>query len=124
MAENTVLIVDDDEAIVRLIRRVLEKGGYQVLSALNGAEALLLCDEHKGDIQVVLLDVIMPGLKGDDFEVYFKSKHPEAKVIFMSGYSEEILAAHKLTGSEENFLKKPFTLDELLYKVEEVMKAG
>ena len=124
MAENTVLIVDDDEAIVRLIRRVLEKGGYQVLSALNGAEALLLCDEHKGDIQVVLLDVIMPGLKGDDFEVYFKSKHPEAKVIFMSGYSEEILVAHKLTGSEENFLKKPFTLDELLYKVEEVMKAG
>lgn len=121
ISEDRVVVVDDDIGVANFVCRALAGQKFDVLRAYNGAEALQLCERFKENVKLVVLDIVMPGLKGDDLHVCLKSKFPKMKTLFMSGYSVEVLSEHGLTGSEDNFLQKPFTVQQLGKKVHDIL---
>lgn len=113
MEKATVLLVDDDESALAFIKKALEKLNYVVLEASNGPQALLLCDEHQGKIDLLLSDVIMPGIKGNELLHYVEAKQPGVRILLMSGHPGGILAEYGMAGSGVNFIQKPFNIEEL-----------
>jgi signal transduction histidine kinase/ActR/RegA family two-component response regulator len=110
---ETVLVVDDEETIRELIVDTLQPLGYNILEAPGGKEALEICQKGQTTIDVLLTDVIMPGIDGRQLRDAFLKKCPATKVIFMSGYSSTIIAAHGLLDSEIDFIHKPFSPSDL-----------
>ncbi len=115
-SSRTVLVVEDDERIRGLLDTVLRDNGYEVTAARNGVEALDLAAELRGDLDLLLTDVVMPGLGGPELADQLAERNPHLKVLFMSGYSEEIVAA-RLAGPARMLLEKPFSLTDLLDNV-------
>ena len=107
--QGTVLVVEDEDTVRTLVQRILERNGYRVLTAESGAKALQTAASHDGEIAVVLTDVIMPGMSGRDFADQVLAATPELKVVFMSGYPDEVAAGLGVLGPETNYLQKPFT---------------
>jgi DNA-binding NtrC family response regulator len=101
----------------------LEQLGYAVLEAADGYEALRVIEQHKSTIHVPLTDVIMPLMNGRDLAVRLKSIRPEIKVIYMSGYTDDMLAFHGIAQPEIDFIQKPFTRAELETKLRAVLAA-
>ena len=120
---ETVLVVEDDEAVRELAREILEKNGYTVLEARHGVEALLISDRHNGPIHLLLTDVIMPQLNGRDLAQRLTSLRPDAKVLYMSGYTTKDLISHGMLDPGVAFLQKPFTPDGLALKVRQILDA-
>lgn len=120
---ETVLVVEDDEAVRELAREILEKTGYTVLEARHGVEALLISDRHTGPIQLLLTDVIMPQLNGRGLAQRLTSLRPDIKVLYMSGYTTKDLISHGMLDAGVAFLQKPFTPDGLALKVRQVLDA-
>ncbi|AEV83274.1 histidine kinase [Actinoplanes sp. SE50] len=108
----TVLVVEDEAALREVTCRILQRGGYTVLAASGGAEALRLVDEHP--IDVLLTDVIMPGMLGRDLAEAVTARHPGTRVLFMSGYAQPVLTDHGTLSAEMHLLEKPFTSAELM----------
>jgi len=121
---ETVLVVEDEEAVRILVRRVLESSGYQVLEARHGAEALVICDEHKDPIQMLMTDVIMPEMSGRQLADRLSTQRPEMKVLYMSGYTDNAISHHGILEPGINFLQKPFTPVNILRKVRSVLDGG
>jgi PAS domain S-box-containing protein len=118
---ETVLLVENSEPLRALAKEFLRSSGYAVLEAENGKEALRIAKAFTGPIHLLLTDVIMPGMGGKQLAKQFASLRPPAKVLYMSGYSDDaILQSGKLT-TEMVFLEKPFTRDILLRKVRSVL---
>jgi two-component system, cell cycle sensor histidine kinase and response regulator CckA len=115
---ETVLLVEDEESVRQLAREVLETGGYQVLEAPDGGQALQLAEQHAGPIALLLTDVVMPGITGPDLARRLGARRPELKVLFVSGYLERGAGGPGPAASP--FLQKPFTADVLAGKVREV----
>lgn len=113
---GTVLIVEDEAAIRSLTSRILRRKGYEVLEAVDGADALRVAEAHDGSIEVLLTDLVMPGIGGAELAGRIGSARPRLRVVYMSGYGEEDLATHGVEGPAL-FLGKPFRPDELLAKV-------
>jgi signal transduction histidine kinase/CheY-like chemotaxis protein len=107
--EGTVLVVEDEDSVRTLVQRILERNGYRVLTAESGAKALETVALHEGEIGVVLTDVVMPGMSGREFADQVTAATPELKVVFMSGYPDEVAAGLGVLGPETNYLQKPFT---------------
>jgi CheY-like chemotaxis protein len=118
---ETILIADDAPDVLFLARDILEARGYKVLTANDGAEALRLSDGSEGQIDALLTDVVMPGLTGPELAEQLKSKHQETKVLFMSGYTTEVMDQYGLVRSGAPFLGKPFTPELLLRKLRETL---
>jgi CheY-like chemotaxis protein len=118
---QTILIVEDDEDVRKLAARVLEKQGYRVLVASQGSDALPLCGEYKKPIHMVLCDVVMPGLGGRELTAHLVSFHPEMKVLYMSGYTENAIVHHGILIEGMNYIQKPFTVEGLVRKVSEAL---
>jgi PAS domain S-box-containing protein len=118
---ETILIVEDDEDVRKLAERVLEKQGYAVLVASQGSEALSLCGEYKKRIHLVLCDVVMPGMGGRELTDHLTSFHPEMKVLYMSGYTENAIVHHGILIEGMNYIQKPFTVEGLARKVREAL---
>jgi CheY-like chemotaxis protein len=118
---ETVLLVEDDEMVRDLARQVLETYGYRVLAAGGGREALKLCQSHRGDIHLLLTDVVMPDMSGRDLAERLREKCPRLKVLYMSGYTDDIIAHHGVLEPNMEFLEKPFTPEALARKVREVL---
>ncbi|MEO5937131.1 MAG: response regulator [Terriglobales bacterium] len=116
-----VLVVEDAEAIAELVRETLEADGFEVLLATNGVEALALCRERKCLIDLVLSDVIMPGMNGREMVAELHKICPQAKIIFMSGYTNDVIVRHGVFHADVGFLQKPFTPKQLVSKVNEVL---
>ncbi len=116
-ASETILLVEDDEHVRELTRKVLADQGYTVLEAANGDEALLLSRRFSGEIHLILSDVVMPGLNGRELHERIKVTRPQLTALFMSGYTENVVAHHGVLDEGTNFLSKPFTLDGLLARV-------
>ncbi|MBP6443878.1 MAG: response regulator [Gemmatimonadales bacterium] len=114
----TVLVAEDEAQVRKLVDRVLTQLGYVVLSAASGAEALALDANHGGTIDMLLTDMVMPGMGGGELSRRIRERHPQMKVLLMSGYSEELVAAEH---GDVPFLPKPFTPEELSTKVREVL---
>jgi CheY-like chemotaxis protein len=118
---ETILIADDAPDVLYLARDILEARGYRVLTANDGAEALQLSDGSEAPIDALLTDVVMPGLTGPELAEQLKAKHHETKVVFMSGYTTEVMDQFGLVRSGAPFLGKPFTAEMLLRKVREAL---
>lgn len=119
---ETILLVDDDELIRKFVARVLAGSGYAVLSAASPAEALRLCAERRESIDLMLTDVVMPGMLGDELARRLETARPDMKVIFMSGYTEESIIQRAVMNGAA-FIQKPMTLELIVRRVREVLDA-
>ena len=118
---ETILVVEDYASLRQLIRRMLEPAGYTVLLAGTGNEALRLIESHKGPVHLVLTDVVMPGISGLVLAARIGETHPEMRVIFTSGYTDDALLRHGIDTDVERFLAKPYTMAGLRTKVRNVL---
>ena len=117
----TVLVVEDELPVRRFAVRALGKRGYRVIEAENGDVALEILDDPSTEIDLVLSDVMMPGMDGATLLREVRARRPKAKVIMISGYGENILQGILDQYEGVRFLPKPFTLDELIATVEETL---
>ena len=115
--ERTILLVEDERAVRELAQRVLTGGGYGVLSASRGAEAVECAREHRGEIHLVLTDVVMPGLPTDEMIDRIRALHPQAAVLLMSGYSDADIVQRGVPMRDFALVEKPFTASGLLDQV-------
>jgi two-component system, cell cycle sensor histidine kinase and response regulator CckA len=118
---ETVLLVEDEESVRALGRMVLQMQGYTVLEADNGAAALEIAARHKGPIDLLLSDVVMPALGGRQLAERLLQNHPKMKVLFQSGYTSETVV--RTSVEKVNFLQKPYSPAALADKVREVLDA-
>jgi PAS domain S-box-containing protein len=110
---QTVLVVDDTEVVRTAVARDLRGVGYAVLSASNATEALLLSDQHKGPIHMLVADVVMPGMNGRELARHLLRKRPNLKMLFMTGYDKDTIASEDPMDASETVLYKPFSSLEL-----------
>ena len=122
--QGRIVVVEDEAAVRDLVTRILVKSGYEVVALANGVEALSYCRENLGSIDLLLTDVVMPEMSGKALVDAVEAMGSEVKTIFMSGYTDEIIARRGILGASENLLKKPFKGPELIKKVRTVMGAG
>jgi CheY-like chemotaxis protein len=118
---KTVLVVEDEGILRELACVFLRGGGYQVLEASNGAEAIQISEEHPGPIHLLLTDGVMPGMSGRQLATHLLGARPGLKVLYMSGYTEDVVLRYGMVESEMAFLQKPFTRDFLLLRVRQVL---
>jgi CheY-like chemotaxis protein len=118
---ETVLLVEDDEMLLQLVTSMLEEGGYTVLAAITTALAQTLVKEHPGPIHLLISDMIMPVMNGKELSDKLQPLRPEMKVLFLSGYTADIISSQGVIEDETHFLQKPFSLIELMAKVREVL---
>ncbi len=121
---ETVLLVEDEEVVRGLARRILEEAGYRVLVAQQGEEAIRLCIEDAKEIHLLLTDVVMPGAGGKEVANRLSSLRPGIKVLFMSGYTDEAIVHHGVLDSDVKFIQKPFSPAALARKVREVLDSN
>jgi PAS domain S-box-containing protein len=120
-AGETLLLVEDEDAVRALTRHALQLDGYTVLAASHPGEAIRLCERHDGLIALLLTDVVMPQMGGRELANRLTALRPEMKVLFLSGYTDDAVVRHGVLEAETDFLQKPFTLDALTRKVREVL---
>ncbi len=118
---GTVLAVDDDQAVLEYLTDTLIPRGYQLLLAASGEEALRLAEKCCHKIDLLLTDVVMPGLSGNELAEYFQDIYPDTKILFMSAYMCPAMGHQGVPGSEKAFLLKPFVPDTLLRKMKKLL---
>jgi PAS domain S-box-containing protein len=121
---ETVLLVEDEEAVRRLAHRILQSNGYTVLEAKNGEEASAIAKEHQGPIHILVTDLVMPRMSGRQLATSLVQARPDLRVLFMSGYAEEAVLRSGGRDPSVPFLQKPFSPMDLARKVREVLDAG
>ena len=119
--DETILIVEDDEALQEVTRDLLTQSGYRVLEASNGEEALLVVERHRAPIHLLLADVVMPGMSGAALAAELTQSHPEMHVLYMSGYTDETIVRSGVLKSGILLLEKPFTREALIGKVRDAL---
>jgi PAS domain S-box-containing protein len=121
VGSGTVMLVEDEEGVRHLARTVLSRYGYRVLEAADGGAALRLAAEHVGPIDLLLTDVVMPGMSGAELAGKFLALRPNVPVLYASGYTDEAIVHHGVRGGEVPFLQKPFEPDDLVRRVRELV---
>ena len=120
---ETLLLVEDEAMVRELMRGTLERQGYQVLCAGSGREALAVASAHGAPLDLLVTDVVMPGMRGPDLSARLLPAHPRLRVLFMSGYADDAALHHGVREGQAAFLQKPFTRAALVHKVREVLDA-
>jgi len=122
---ETVLLVEDESQVRKLVCDVLRARGYTVLAAKDGLEAIPLEENYPGRIDLLITDLVMPGISGRDLAQHVSSARPETRVLFISGYSDDVLLRQGVNTplSRQSFLQKPFALEDLLLRVRTVLDA-
>jgi len=117
----TILLVEDDETVRLVIERILVEAGYRVLTAADGQEALGVCTLHSQEIELILTDIIMPRLSGDELATTVQMRHPRIPILFMSGYADHRVADNPDLNPETNFISKPFGAFELTERIHRIL---
>jgi two-component system, cell cycle sensor histidine kinase and response regulator CckA len=120
---ETLLLVEDENAVRHPTFEFLKQCGYKVIEAKDGLQAIGAAHKHDGPIDLMVTDVVMPGMSGGQLAELLAEKYSEMKVLFVSGYSEQVVLRHKIASLQTNFLQKPFTLKSLAAKVREILDA-
>ncbi len=120
----TILVVDDEGRIRDLIRIFLETAGYRVLDAEGGRQAILLASNPDANIEILVTDIIMPFMNGRELANRICSINPYIKVLFISAYAAEILRHHRLCPDGADFIRKPFTSEDLLTRISRILASG
>jgi two-component system cell cycle sensor histidine kinase/response regulator CckA len=120
-AGETVLLVEDEPAILVIAQRILGRLGYAVLTASTPGEAIRLVETHAREIHLLITDVVMPEMNGRDLARRLLSLHPKLKCLFMSGYTADVIAHHRVLEEGVHFIQKPFSMEELAAKVREAL---
>ena len=118
---ETILLVEDEDAVRSMVSKILKNKGYTVLEASQGNEALDICERTEGSINLMVTDVIMPHMSGRELAVRLAPMRPEMRVLYMSGYPDNTIVQHGVLEPGTAFLQKPFTINALELKVREVM---
>jgi two-component system, cell cycle sensor histidine kinase and response regulator CckA len=118
---NTILIVEDESQVLEMVSGILSRSGYQVLSARSGDEALQIGRNFSGHIDLVLTDIVMPGMSGGEVVRQLQQIKPKIQALYMSGYTKYTMVGQGSLESVKSFIWKPFSPDELLGKVREVL---
>jgi PAS domain S-box-containing protein len=118
---ETVLVVEDDDGIRAVIKRILERAGHRVMEATNGAEALRICESSGDTIDLVLSDIAMPEMQGPDLARRIRERHPGMAMLLMSGYSESASQQDGILAEGVEFLGKPFSPDALTRKIRHIL---
>ena len=121
---ETILLVEDEDAVRSMVRVLLQQAGYTVLEASRGTEALRLAGDYKGPIHLLVTDVVMPEMGGRELVERLSSLRPDLKVLYLSGYTDDAVVRHGVLQAEVAFLQKPFTIAALMDKVRHVLKAA
>ena len=121
---ETVLVVEDDEYVRAMCKRILEGSGYHVLAASSGEEAYMLAKNYDPEIHIVVTDVVLPGLNGKDLLERMLVGRPALKCVYMSGYTDEALSRHGIKHASDVYLAKPFGASELTRTVRETLDTG
>ena len=121
VGDETVLVIEDSDDLRELVRTVLERSGYHVLAAESGNHAMALAEKYAGTIHLVLTDVVMPGLSGREVAEKLLKQRPSLRVLYTSGYTNDVVLRHGVRDAEVAFLAKPFTPTELTRKVRAVL---
>jgi len=120
---ESVLVVEDEASVLSLIKTVLERYGYTVLAARTPSQALEMVECHQGSIHILLTDVVMPEMNGKELKERIEQLKPNLKVMFMSGYTTDIIMHRGILEKDTHFLQKPFSVDSLVNKVRHVLDA-
>ena len=118
---KTILLVEDEPTVRKLLREVLERSGYVVLTCAHPEEAIETCRRHTGSIDLLLTDVVMPGMNGQEMAKRIVERRPELRVVFMSGYTEHVLLQDGHLGPRIEYLQKPFSLQILRERLVRVL---
>jgi CheY-like chemotaxis protein len=118
---ETILVVEDEPAMLEVTRRILDSNGYEVLAAGGGAEALRIAEEHDGRIDLLLTDVVMPQMLGREVAERVAALRPGIAVLFMSGYAPPVIAPMGDLAAGHQIIDKPFTEAALLQRVRELL---
>ncbi len=118
---ETVLFAEDEAGVRQLMSRILARSGYLVLEAADGNEAVRIAAAHCGPIHLLITDVVMPGASGLDVSNQIAMRHPEARVLFISGHTDDAVIRHDVLRERVNFLQKPFSPSDLERKVREIL---
>jgi PAS domain S-box-containing protein len=120
--QETILVVEDEPPILKLTARILEQEGYTVLAASTPGEAIRVAEEHVDEVHLLITDVIMPEMNGRDLAKRLLSLYPRIKLLYMSGYTADIIAHHGVLDDDVHFIQKPFTKQGLVVKLREALK--
>jgi CheY-like chemotaxis protein len=120
--QATILLVEDEPAILRLTARMLEEQGDMVLAARTPGEAMRLAREYSGEIQILMTDVVMPEMNGRELAKNLQSLYPHLKCVFMSGWTADVIAHKGVLEPGTHFLQKPFAMKELVALIQKVKK--
>jgi CheY-like chemotaxis protein len=118
---ETILLVEDEPAILKMTTRLLESQGYTVVAASTPGEAIRLAREHAGEIRLLMTDVVMPEMNGRDLAKNLLSLYPQLKRLFMSGYTANVIAHQGVLDEGVYFIQKPFSIQDLAAQVREAL---
>ena len=120
---QTILVVEDEDAVRRLTVSILTAHGYHILEAANGRQANTVVERHKEPIHLILTDVILPGTTGPELVEQLKALMPAAKVVYVTSYPEAAIANHGIVAGDVAFIQKPYSVDLLVARVREILDA-
>ena len=118
---ETILLVEDEGAVRRLMQEILTSAGYRVLPAANGAEAMHISRDHDGEIHLLMTDVVMPGMSGPQLASRIAATRPSTRILYTSGYTDDALGPHGVLEPGRAFLQKPLLPDDLAERVRELL---
>ncbi len=119
---ETILLVEDNDQVRNLTLAILKREGYKVISAANGREALEELDRHEAPVHLLLSDVVMPGMNGRQLFEQLSGRYPDMRVLYMSGYTDDVIAQRGIMEPGVHFIQKPFSIKVLAARVREVLE--
>jgi CheY-like chemotaxis protein len=120
---ETILVVEDEDVVREFVRKVLTRQGYTTYALSDPIRAIEFAEQHSGAIQLLLTDVVLPNMSGRDMAVQVLQRHPEPRVLYMSGYTDDAIVHHGVLEPGMWFLQKPFSAEALAKRVREVLDA-
>ena len=118
---ETLLLVEDEELVRKVVARVLDRAGYHVLVAGTGADALAMCEDLRTPIDALVTDIVMPGMGGKELATHIAARYPDIKILFMTGYTDDEILRKGILDQGRALILKPFGPEELLRKLREVL---